>query len=251
VKPLSIQLYSLREESAEDFDSVLKAVAEIGFKGVEPFNLFGRSARAFRSQVEDLGMRISSSHYPWATSTDTAELIDTLSELGLNRAIGGFMPDDFKDMTAIEASANRTVKLLDELGRASIELALHNHWWEFELIDGVPAYHHFQQLVPEVGFEIDTYWAANFGQCDPAAEVARVRLRTPLLHIKDGPLVREQAQVAVGSGKMNIPDVIAAADSDVLEWLIVELDRCDTDMLTAVRDSYQYLTDNALGSGNV
>jgi len=249
--PLSVQLYSLREQSATDFDAVLSALAEIGFKGVEPFHLFGKSPTEFRAQVEDLGMRISSSHYPWANRTEPQELIDTLSALGLKRAVGGYMPDDFKDMAAIEKTAEATQKLLDQLADADIELALHNHWWEFELIDGEPGYHHFQRLVPEVLFELDTYWAANFGNCDPATEVARVRDRTPLLHIKDGPLIKDAANLALGTGVINIPEVIAAADSQTLEWLVIEFDKCDTDMMAAVRDSYQFMTNNALGSGNV
>ena len=40
-------------------------------------------------------------------------------------------------------------------------------------IDGRPGYHYLQDAVPEVEFEIDTYWAANFGNNDPAAELSR------------------------------------------------------------------------------
>ena len=35
-----------------------------------------------------------------------------------------------------------------------------------------------------------------------------------------------------------------------LRWNVVELDSCDTDMLTAVRDSYQYLVGKGLARGN-
>ena len=49
---------------------------------------------------------------------------------------------------------------------------------------------------------------------------------------------------------MDFPSVIAAADENVLRWLIVELDRCDTDMFTAVEESYKYLTSNGLAEGN-
>lgn len=251
MKPLSVQLYSLREASAENFDAVLSELATIGYQGVEPFNLFGKAPRAFRQQVEHLGMTISSSHYPWANRTEPQMLIDTLGELGLKRAIGGYMPDDFKNLQTIEQTAAATQSLIDALQPAGIELALHNHWWEFELIDGEPGYHHFQRMVPDVAFEIDTYWAANFGQRDSAAEVARVRDRTPLLHIKDGPLEKDESHVAVGAGRMNIAEVIAAADDDVLEWLVVELDACDTDMMTAIRQSYEYLINNQLAAGNV
>ena len=44
-------------------------------------------------------------------------------------------------------------------------------------------------------FEIDTYWAANFGACDPAEQVSKFKARTPLLHIKDGPLDQGPAAV--------------------------------------------------------
>ena len=249
--PISVQLYSLREASAIDFDEVLAALATIGYKGVEPFDLFGKSPADFKQRVQDLGMTISSSHYPWANRTDLNEVINVLGELGLTRAAGGFMPDDFKDLDAIKRTAEVTQSIIDQLRPAGLDLFLHNHYWEFETVDGRPAYHTFQELVPDVQFEIDTYWAANFGACDPAEEVSRMKQRTPLLHIKDGPLQKGQANVVLGEGAMDIPGVIAAADPDMLEWLIVEFDACESDMMTAVRDSYRYLTNRQLGEGNV
>ena len=52
---------------------------------------------------------------------------------------------------------------------------------------------------------------------------------------------------AVGSGSMDIPAVVNAATS--AEWLVVELDRCDTDMIAAVKGSIDYLTSKGLGHG--
>ena len=57
--PVSVQLYSLREASAIDFDDVLLSLATIGYKGVEPFDLYGKSPADFKQQVQDLGMAIS------------------------------------------------------------------------------------------------------------------------------------------------------------------------------------------------
>lgn len=247
--PISVQLYSLREASARDFDAVLEELATIGYLGVEPFNLYGKTPREFRTQVEGLGMTVSSSHTPWANRAPLEEVVETLGELGLNRAISGFNPDDFKDMDSVRRTADSCLTLIDALKPSGIELALHNHWWEFVLIDDRPAYHHFQELVPTVQFELDTYWAANFGACNPADELARVAGRVPLVHIKDGPLLEGQANVAVGSGVMDIPAVLNAADSETLEWIIVELDACETDMMTAVEDSYRYLTTEQLARG--
>ena len=56
--------------------------------------------------------------------------------------------------------------------------------------------------------------------------------------------------LALGTGKLNIPPIIQAADPAVLRWVIVELDRCDTDMFTAIEQSYTYLTKNKLAAGN-
>lgn len=249
MKPLSVQLYSLREAAETDFDAVLEAVADIGYLGVEPFNLYGRSPRSFRDRVESLGLTISSSHTPWANRAPIEEVVETLGELGLGRAIGGFMPDDFADLDAVRRTADTCQALIEHLKPQGLDLAIHNHWWEFAEIAGRPALHHLEEMVPDLQFELDTYWAANFGACDPASELRRINRRAPLLHIKDGPLEPKQPHVAVGSGKMNIPALVAAADEDVLEWLIVELDACATDMLTAVRASFDYLTDAGLATG--
>ena len=82
MKPISVQLYSLRERSEENFDQVLEDLADVGYSGVEPFSLFGKEPEAFKRQVEDLGMRVSSSHYPWANRFDVSEVIDVVKGLG-------------------------------------------------------------------------------------------------------------------------------------------------------------------------
>jgi sugar phosphate isomerase/epimerase len=248
-KPISVQLYSLREESVEDFDAVLERLAAIGYAGVEPFALFGKSPEAFKAQVEGLGMKVSSSHHPWANRTAIGEVVDTVGGLGLTRAAGGFGPDDFADLDAVKRTADTVNGLVDALAPHGIELFLHNHWWEFSEIDGKLGFQHIVERCPGVHFEVDTYWAANFGRVDVAEVVAGVKERAPLLHIKDGPLEEGKAHVAVGDGRMDIAGVIAAADPSVLEWLIVELDACDTDMMTAVEGSHRYLTGNGLAAG--
>lgn len=248
-KPVSLQLYSLRESSKTDFPAVVRAVGRIGYAGVEPAGFYGLKPRDLRRLVEEQGMVISSSHGPWASPTNLQEVIDTAGELGVDLVSSGFGPDDFKDMAAIRATADK-VNLMDErLRAAGLTLFLHNHYWEFDLIDGRLKYDVFAELAPKVSFEIDTYWAANFGAVDPAAVVKRHAKRAPLLHVKDGPLVKGAPHLAVGSGKMDFRKVVGAADAKVLRWLVVELDECATDMLQAVKESFDWLVASGLGSG--
>ena len=249
MKPISVQLYALREQSRSDFSQVLEDIASIGYAGVEPFSLFGMSPENFKTRVEDLGMQVSSSHHPWANRFEVAEVVDTIQGLGLNRAAAGFGQDDVKDQDSLKRTIDTINDLTSQLKPHGISLFLHNHWWEFVPVNGQLPYHAFYNECPDVQFEVDTYWAANFGACDPAEEVANVKERAPLLHIKDGPNERDKAHVAVGDGVLDIKGIINAADPNVLEWVIVELDACDTDMLEAIRGSYKFLTTEGLATG--
>jgi len=78
--------------------------------------------------------------------------------------------------------------------------------------------------------------------------VSELGARVPLLHIKDGPLDKDAPMVAVGQGKMEFEPIIRAG-AEAVQWLIVELDRCATDMLEAVAQSYDYLTNRGLARG--
>jgi sugar phosphate isomerase/epimerase len=249
MKPISVQLYSLREASQKDFPAVIRSIGKIGFKGVEPAGFYGLKPRELRKIVEDEGMVVSSTHGPWAKPDNLNEVIDTAKELGIDLCAGGYRPEDFADLDAIKRTAETVNLMEDKLHAAGLTLFLHNHWWEFEKIDGKLKYDIFATLAPTVKFEIDTYWSANFGANDPAAMVRKFASRAPLLHIKDGPLVKDEPMVAVGSGKVDVASVIAAADPAVLRWLVVELDACATDMLTAIEGSYRFLTSKGFAQG--
>ena len=190
-KPLSVQLYALRRESARDFNAVLTRLSEIGYAGVELFNLFGMRPDEFRRRVEGLGMRISSSQFPCANRAPVDLVVDTLGELGLTRATCEFSPDDFRDHDAILRTAEIVNTLAAELCRHGIRVLLQNHWWEYETLDAELKCHMLQALSPDAQFAIDTYWAANFGRVNVPAEVRRAAARTPMLIIKDGLFIKD------------------------------------------------------------
>ena len=104
-------------------------------------------------------------------------------------------------------------------------------------------------LDPAVLLEVDTYWAAVGGQ-DPGrlvpALLGRLGDRVRYLHVKDGPVTKDDPMTAVGTGRMPVAEILAACPS--AEWHVVELDRCATDMLTAVRDSLAWLTARGLAT---
>jgi sugar phosphate isomerase/epimerase len=248
--PVSVQLYSLRTAVTEiGLPAVIERVGAMGYAAVEPAGLSGMSPAEFRRRVEDLGMVVSSFHQPWAKPENLAEVVSTCRDFGLDLACSGYGPPFFADLAAIRSTAATVNSMIKSLAADGIRLFLHNHWWEFIPVEGRLAHEWLMELCPDLLVEVDTYWAANFGACDPAAQVRRCAARAPLLHIKDGPLVKDAAHVAVGSGKMDIPAVVAAADPAVLRYLVVELDKCDTDIFAAVQGSLDYLVAAKLGHG--
>lgn len=249
MKPLSIQLFTLRERAAEDFVGVLKSVAEIGYAGVEPAGLFGHDPSEVKRIVEDLGMKVSSNHQPWPNRDNLDEVIEVAAALGTETVICGWGRDNFADRAAIEKTAEEANFIVGKLTGAGLTVAVHNHDHEFDRLDGRLKYDVLMDLVPDLKCEIDTYWCANFGANDPAEIVATYKHRAPLLHIKDGIFDKNAPQVPVGAGKMDIPAVIAAADEAVLEWLVVENDDCDRDMLLGARESFGYMILNGLAAG--
>jgi sugar phosphate isomerase/epimerase len=131
-------------------------------------------------------------------------------------------------------------RLADE----GLRLGYHNHDHELApLPDGTPALEALAaQLDPVVLLEVDTYWAAVAGQDVPAL-LGRLGERVGYLHVKDGPVTRDDPMTAVGTGRMPVAEILAAAPA---AWHVVELDRCATDMMTAVGDSLAWLAAQGL-----
>ena len=249
MKPLSIQLYTLRDVVNADFPAVLRRVVEIGYKGVEFAGLHGIAPAEIAAILADAGLQVSSSHVGIPTRETIAKLADTEKTLGNTNLVAGFGPDEFKTLDDCKRSAEKFQTAGELAGEEGLTFAIHNHWWEFQTVDGHSVYDYVLENAPAAMGELDIYWAAYAG-ASPAEVISKHKSRLPLLHIKDGSLEKDSAMTAVGSGKVDIKGAIAAADPDVLQWLIVELDRCDTDMWDAVSQSYTYLTQNGLAAGN-
>jgi sugar phosphate isomerase/epimerase len=247
-RPISVQLYSLRERAAQDFPAVLRDVAAMGYRGIEPAGLHGRTAAEARKMADDLGLVVSSAHVGLPTPQNAAELGDMAGTLGCNLLVSGAGPKEFQSLDAIKAVADRFNAAAALLKPRGLRLGYHNHWWEFNLVNGRFGYSWFFDLCPDVVSQLDVYWCCNFDRVDVPMVIKANRGRIASLHIKDGPLVQNEPHTAVGAGKMNIPAIVRAA-GPATEWLVVELDSCATDMTQAVRDSLAYLVGNELGAG--
>ena len=246
--PIALQLYSVRDELAKGFEPVIRQLAETGYVGVEPAGFPGTTPEKAAQLFKSLGLQVCSAHTSLPLGAEKNQVLDVAKTLGLKRIISGKGPDDFKTVDLIKKTCdlfNQSAQVAKENG---LTFGIHNHWWEFQALDGKPVYKYMlDYLDKSVFFELDVYWVTTAG-ANPAAIVTELGKRAPLLHIKDGPCVIGQPMTAAGDGKVDIAGV-AKAGAKTAEWMIVELDSCATDMLTAVKKSHSYLTTKGFARG--
>ncbi|GAA5059207.1 sugar phosphate isomerase/epimerase [Thermocatellispora tengchongensis] len=237
----AVQLYSVRTEMIARPGPTLQAVSEMGYRAVEPTaGLVGEDPHAFRGLLDAAGLAVCSLHGPLLDERADA-VLDAARVLGAGTVvIPAIRADGFAGAEAVAASARLVNEAARRAAGAGLRLAYHNHHWEFAAQeDGRPAYEVFAGLLdPEVLLELDVYWAA-VGGADVPGLLARLGDRVSHLHVKDGPATVEAPMTAVGSGTLPIPDILAAAPAGA--WRIVELDRCEGDMLAALAASRRYL----------
>ncbi|MBI3947434.1 MAG: sugar phosphate isomerase/epimerase [Armatimonadetes bacterium] len=249
MKPIALHIFSLRDEARRDMRGVLQKVADIGYQGVEFFSLYGRTPAEVKPIVDDLGLAVCSAHMPLPTPENAGELIEFCHTLGIPRLIHTFRPEHLAALEGCREAAAKVRVALSLLEGSGIAFGLHNHWAAFQTVEGHLPEDILLAAAPEVFAEVDVYWA-QVGCGDALGQVARLKRRVPLLHVKDGPVEPKEPMTAVGSGTLDIPALVRATDPDVLEWLIVEQDSSAGSMMEDVARSYRYLVAQGLGIGN-
>ena len=241
-RPISVQLYTVREPLAADRDAVLRRIAEIGYRAVEPYDPTN-DPKGFRPVADDLGLTVSGTHASALLNREPAEVFDAVATLGTDQVIvpAGIAAEQFTTRDGLQRAADLLNGLAEQAAGAGMRIGYHNHWWEIEpRIDGRHALEALADLLaPEVFLEIDTYWAA-VGGADVPALLRGLSSRILALHVKDGPGVKEEPHVAVGQGIMPVPEILAASPDT---WRIVELDSCAGDIFEALAGSHDYLTE--------
>ena len=247
--PIALQLYTLREAMADDFEGVVRKVADIGYVGVEPAGFPGTTPEAAAKLFKDLGLEVTSAHLPLPVGENKAESVETAQALGIKRMVAGRGPKDFDTMDKVLASCDMFNQAAETAAANGMTFGIHNHWWEFLQVDGKYVYQVIKEKVtPEEFFQIDAYWVQTAGP-DPAAVLKELGPRAPLVHVKDGPCVKEADMQALGEGITDFKALVEAGTAHT-EWWIVELDRCATDMMEAGIKSYNYMIQEGLARGN-
>ncbi len=250
---IGFQLYTVRDAMEADAAAALGRIAEMGYAAVETaFWPEGMTLAQAGTLLKDTGLSVFAAHVEIPTGERQAAVLEAAEAYDCDRMVWHGWPEDerYQTMDGIRELADIYNEAYAFCQANGLQFGLHNHWWEFEPnADGALPYYEIMPLIePGVFFEIDTYWAKVAG-LDPAEVMGDWGARAPLLHIKDATvLTTEGPMVAAGSGLQDFP-AIAEAGKGHIEWMIVEMDDCETDMFEAAAQSFAYLTENGLAQG--
>src|SRR5579875_1160642 len=92
--PVALQLYTLREQLREDFAGTLRAVAKIGYSGVELAGYGGMSAKNLKRLLDDLDLRVAGDHVGLPVLEEHLdEALDFAREIGNQFVVCPFVPE--------------------------------------------------------------------------------------------------------------------------------------------------------------
>ena len=245
--PIALQLYSVRDDLANDFLGTLKAVKSFGYDGVEFAGGFkDYTAAEVKKMCEEVGLIPISAHVPYLDMVAAPkEVLSFYKELGCKYVAIPYLTEEYRPGNEKFGEVVENAKML---GKAAIELGMtllyHNHDFEFVKLDGKYA---LDVLYEEVSAdllktELDVCWV-NVGGVEPAGYVRKYSGRAPIVHLKDflGEKSEDMYELIgiekkaprrpgnfefrpLGEGLQNFPEILAAANDAGAEWFVVEQD---------------------------
>jgi sugar phosphate isomerase/epimerase len=243
IEKVGVQLYTVRDQLKEDFAGTIAKVAKIGYREVEFAGYFDHSPQDVRRLLDENGLASPSAHIDYDhITTKLPEVIEAAKVVGHTYIV---CPHISEELRSDDAGWKKVAQALNKAGaetkKAGIQLAYHNHNFEFKTFDGKSGY---DILLAEsdpklVKMEMDLYWTVK-GGADPLKYFTKFPGRFPLVHLKDMDKAGDFAEV--GSGTIDWKPIFAKSQEAGIKHYFVEQDQ-SKDPFASIKSSYEFLHD--------
>jgi sugar phosphate isomerase/epimerase len=257
--PLGIQLYSVRQQLAKDYEGTLAEVASAGYSEVEAAGFYNKTAAEVKQAMQKAKLRCVSSHHPYGELRKKFdEIVAFNKELGVKYMICS-SPGP-KDPTPGPDGKQKAMTLDDwkwiagqfnEMGEktkaAGIVFGYHNHVHEFDRLDGgIPYTELLKNTDPaKVTMELDCGWAIVAGM-KPVEMMRDHPNRFSLLHVKDFKLTPgstgEPKVTELGMGSIDYRPILEqAAKTQKIQHMFVEQEAFDMPYMESLKVDAEYM----------
>ena len=222
--PIALQLYSIREDCARDLEGSIKAVADMGYEGVEFAGYYERGADELKRLCDAHGLQIVGTHIGLDTLLgDAFEETVTFNKTLDNRylIVPGLATERRDSRAAWMATAKIFNEIATRLAAYDMQTGYHNHHIEFQEMDGeLPWDTFFGHTQKDVVMQLDT-GNMYHGGAEPVSFLEKYPGRAQLVHLKEHSATNDQA--LIGEGEVDWSRVFDVCEkSGATEWYIVE-----------------------------
>jgi sugar phosphate isomerase/epimerase len=217
--PVGLELYSVRNELKKDPEATVRAVAQMGFQGVEfyapYFEWSETQTKEMRKLLDDLGIRCFSTHND--SSYLGKEKIGRARDMNLilgSKYVVLAWSDPKPGLDGWKQVADSLNSISDQLEPSGLKAGYHNHQQEF-----IPVEHHRPIEILAKNTKSSIMLQLDVGTCleagaDPVAWIRANPGRIRSLHLKDwSPEPAKGYKVMFGEGAADWKGIFEAAES--------------------------------------
>lgn len=248
-----IQMYTFRNVIPEiGFEETLDIIQDMGIKYIEGGPGEGQTPDQFLQMLDERGLELISTGAGFGELRDNPEAVaKRAKELGATYVMCAWIDHDVGNFNFLNASEavevfNRAGEVMSEHG---LTFMYHVHGYEFQPHrDGTLFDYMMENTHPEhVKYQMDILWA-HFGGANPEYLLRKYGDRWVSLHLKDlrkgtlkdkTGLTNTENDVILGTGELNIPNIIHAANEAGIDHMFIEDE--SSDPLYQVPRTIEYL----------
>jgi sugar phosphate isomerase/epimerase len=217
--PVGLELYSVRDELKKDPEGTVRAVAQMGYQGVEfyaPYFEWSESqTKQMRKLLDDLGIRCFSTHND--SSYFGPEKISRARDMNLilgSKYVVMASSDPKPGLDGWKTIADALNVAADQLESSGLKAGYHNHQLEFTPVENQrPIEMLAKNTKPSVMLQLDVGTCLEAGS-DPVAWIRANPGRIRSLHLKDwSPEPAKGYTVLFGEGAAPWKSIFEAAES--------------------------------------
>ena len=127
--PVAVQVYSVRDDAAQDFKGTMQKLKEMGYDGVELAGLYDLEPAYIRSVLDELELPAISAHVPFAElRADMDATIEKYIEIGCKWiTIPYLMEEDRPGTPGFAKTMEDLVKIGEACRAHGVKMLYHNH----------------------------------------------------------------------------------------------------------------------------
>lgn len=270
---IGLQLYTLRDPMGQDVKGTLRKVSSLGYEEVETYGYnwgknhqyLGYTPKEFKQILDDNHLTTSSGHYdldkfilPGVTDDDLKRYVDQCIEaasvLKQETIVWPWLDPQFYSIDGFKKVAQKLNEIGERTKKANLQVAYHNHNFEFIDHDGQIGYNIILDETDAalVKLEMDLYWVSHSSPLKPHEWFQKYPGRFVAWHLKDMDKVNRDLHTEMGNGTIDFKSILPDARLAGVKHVFVEQgNNLKADPFESVGQSIAYVKRELIKNGTL